>query len=157
MENTGSRKTKGGRKGGVTNALLWRVTTLRSKQNIVTSAWQNCHKTKDQRPAGENRLWSSGRVETEAVVPILLFSLFSICQIFYKPLPFFFATVKTLEQDAFFKCYTIFTLGARSFLREEPRSAISEARSKRWRAKIDKRRWRKPLVARDSRLILPRQ
>ena len=35
-----SRKSKGG-EGGVIDALLWRVTTLRSKQNRLTSAKQN--------------------------------------------------------------------------------------------------------------------
>ena len=47
------------------------------------------------------------------------------------------------------------TLGARGFLREEPQSAISEARSGEERE--NRQEVRKPLVARDSWLILPRQ
>ena len=45
-------------------------------------------------------------LETEAVVPILLFSLF-VVKSFFQPPPFFFASIETSEKHAFFKCYTI--------------------------------------------------
>ena len=47
------------------------------------------------------------------------------------------------------------TLGASGFLREEPRSTISEAQSSEERE--NRQKVRKPLVARDSWLILPHQ
>ena len=47
-----------------------------------------------------------------------------------------------------------YTLGPRGFLREEPQSAVSEARSGKER---EKKEASKPLVAHNSWLILPRQ
>ena len=54
-----------------------------------------------------------------------------------------------------FHSYAQCTLGARGFLRGEPRSVICEARSGEERE--NRQEVRKPLVIRDSWLILPRQ